>query len=185
MLINPIPKINLQVLLSVRKEQDDDNNDKDKIHTQVDYGASGGPVMNSCDEIVGVTVAMAGQYGGDGCLAISVERIHEFLEDAEKEYEQAQKFGKHGIKFGIPEIEVDGKAPKYFKIEDYSDRIDALRTKFANEDVRRKVFQIRIDPPIKEGEAFTPSSPGVNLLLDQINRGLGEFTVCTTKFYYR
>ena len=99
-----------------------------KINTQVEKGASGGPVMNAEKKIVGVTASKVDQKG-DGCLAISVKQIHRFLKDAEEAYKKAQNFGKHGIKIHLNEIvnEVDGESTAPFL---YSHRLQRFRRDF-------------------------------------------------------
>jgi hypothetical protein len=156
-----------------------------KISTQVEKGASGGPVMNAEKKIVGVTASKVDQKG-DGCLAISVKQIHRFLKDAEEAYKKAQNFGKHGIKIHLNEIvnEVDGEstAPKFFTVTDYNDSVEIFRKTFSShpENIKR-IFRIDIEPGMlidgKDVKKFIPSSVGVDTVLQQICDGTGQFQV--------
>lgn len=164
---------------AVEKHQEDENCFRClKINTQVECGASGGPVMNAEKKIVGVTASKVDQKG-DGCLAISVERIHRFLKDAEESYKKAQNFGKHGIKIHLNEIEVDGTATEFFTVTDYNDSIEIFRTTFSsNPENINRIFQIDIKlMDGKEVKKFNTSTPGVDTVLQQISNGTGEFQV--------
>ena len=143
--------------------------------------AFGGPVMNSEEKIVGVAASKVDQKG-DGCLAISVEQIHRFLKDAEETYKKAQNFGKHGIKIHLNEIvnEVDGEstAPKFFTVTDYNDSVEIFRKNFSShpENINR-IYRIDIKDGANVKHEFTPSSVGVDTVLQQISNGTGEFQV--------
>jgi len=178
-------KINKEAdnLNAVDRNQEDENCIRClKIDTQVERGASGGPVMNSEKQIVGVTTSKA----GDGCLAISVEQIQKFLEDAENAYKKLQKFGKHGIKMKINNTEVDGEetAAEFFTVTGYNDAIESFRSKFelaSDPDRKNRISKIVIKPGMlidgKEITNFTTKTPGVNLVVQQISDGAGQFQV--------
>ena len=149
-----------------------------KIGTQVEQGASGGPVMNADKKIVGVTASKVDQKG-DGCLAISVEQIHKFLEDAEESYKKARNFGRHGIKIHLKENEVDGQptAPKFFTVTDFNNSVEIFRQISASDPENfNRIY--RIDTFDGENvKKFLPSSIGVESVLKNISDGSGQFKV--------
>ena len=128
-------------------------------------------MLNSNEEIVGVIASKA----ADGCLAISVSQIHKFLDDAEIAYEDRQKYGKHLVNFKIK-----SDKDKFFEIVKANPNIKNYKDYVGNDMIRKRITMIKIEKEI-DGEMkivkYKVSHPEANLLIEQINRGIGEFRV--------
>ena len=133
--------------------------------------------MNSNEEIVGVITSKA----ADGCLAISVSQIHKFLDDAEIAYEDRQKYGKHLVNFKIK-----SDTDKFFEIVKANPNIKNYEQFAGNKVIQRRITKIIIQ---KDGEErkvkYEVTTPGVNLLIEQINKGIGEFRVRNHYFFVK